>query len=139
MKYCIALFLTSFLLISNCFAQYTNFVIHPSNNSQLEPIITKHPTNPQILFASSYTYSGIIGEGVYVTTDGGLSWSGSDTLGQGSSIFNHAGDPGPVIDKNGVFIMTHLGNSPPGMLSNFSTDMGATWSNNILVAGNNQE
>jgi hypothetical protein len=139
MKYCFSLLFALFFLNSNCFAQYPNFVLFPSSNVQIEPIITKHPTNPQILFASAYTsIGGLPSEGIYVTTNGGLNWHGTDQN-PGAPTQNHSGDPGPIIDKNGVFIITHLGTTPPGMFSNFSTDTGTTWSNSILVAGNNQE
>jgi hypothetical protein len=43
-----------------------------------------------------------------------------------------------VIDKNNTFIMVHIGGGPvPGMASNFSTDMGITWSPSILIESGN--
>ena len=85
-----------------------------------------------MMFASSYTINttnAFISEGVYVSTNGGFNWFGSDTC-KGASIQNHGGDPGISIDKNGVFILTHIGKSSfaVGVYSHYSTDMGATWS-----------
>ncbi|CAF3802102.1 unnamed protein product [Rotaria sp. Silwood1] len=84
--------------------------------------------NTGIGFWIFYFYS----EGVYVTTDGGASWFGSDTL-QGAPIGNHGGDPGPTIDKDGRIHMTHLGFSTSGMFANTSTNNGLTWSGNFTI------
>jgi hypothetical protein len=121
-------------------AQYANFRLHPSANIQIEPSIARHPLNPQILFASAFTLSGTLrSEGTYTSTDGGLTWFGSDTC-QGASVTTgHGGDPGPVIDKNGVFILTHQGGVFTGMYSNYSTNNGLTWSNNNTIATNDQD
>ena len=106
-----------------------NVRLHPTNNTnQSEVIITRHPTNQNIMFASGNmtTIGGtlFISEGVYVTTNSGLSWFGSDTL-NGAPIGNHGGDPGPAIDHNGRFYMSHLGFSTSGMFANYSTNNGA--------------
>ncbi|HLT24576.1 MAG TPA: hypothetical protein VK004_05585, partial [Ignavibacteria bacterium] len=82
-----------------------NFRLHPSPSNalvaQTETFITRHPTNPNILFASAnaYSFSGglFISEGIYVSTDAGASWYGSDTC-KGSPINFHGGDPGIAID-----------------------------------------
>ena len=121
-------------------AQITNFRIYPSSVAQIEPSISKNPVNPLIMFASSYTITGgFRSEGVYVTTDGGNTWFGSDTCNSGSSSNNHGGDPGPVIDKDGRFILTHQGGFITGMFSNTSTNLGATWSANQLIASGDQD
>ncbi|MBL8008338.1 MAG: T9SS type A sorting domain-containing protein [Ignavibacteria bacterium] len=125
--------------LNDVFPQFPNFRIHPSGNNQIEPAIVRHPNNPLIMFASSFTINtSFRSEGVYVTTNGGLNWTGSDTC-SGSPITNHGGDPGPVIDKDGRFILTHQGGFILGMWSNYSTNMGQTWSNNLLIAGNDQD
>jgi photosystem II stability/assembly factor-like uncharacterized protein len=114
-----------------------NFRVHPSTvTTQSEVPITRHPTNDNIMFASSNAYrpsGGFISEGVYVTTDGGTTWFGSDTL-NSTPITGHSGDPGPVIDKDGRFYMTHLGGST-GMAANYSTDNGITWSTSFSIPG----
>ena len=118
-----------------------NFRIHPSSNAQIEPVIVRHPSNPDIMFASSYTVKlGTMfrSEGVYVTTNGGLNWFGSDSC-TGLPDYYHGGDPGAIIDKNGRFILTHQGGWVLGMFSNYSTDLGATWSNNYTIASDDQD
>jgi hypothetical protein len=124
-----------FISMINVFAQYPCFRIHPSANFQIEPLISRHPSNPQIMFASSYTVipqTSFRSEGVYVTTDGGQTWYGNDSC-TGTPIQNHAGDPGPIIDKDGRFILTHLGAFPPGMYGNYSTNNGLSWSSNYTI------
>ena len=127
------------ILFSDTFSQFPNFRIHPSANHQIEPAIVRHPHDPMIMFASSFTVNtSFRSEGVYVTTNGGLNWTGTDTC-FGNPISNHGGDPGPIIDKDGRFLITHQGGFIIGMWSNYSTNMGQTWSNNLLIAGNDQD
>lgn len=123
-----------------CSAQYSNYRIHPSFNNQLEPSIVKHPLDPSIFFASAYTLSGALrSEGTYTSTNGGLNWFGTDTC-QGAPITSgHGGDPGPIIDKNGVFILTHQGGIITGMYANYSTNLGISWSSNSIIATNDQD
>jgi len=118
-------------------------VLPRSNSYQSEVDIKRHPLNPNIMFASSNAFNNVggplfISEGVYVTTNGGLNWFGSDTL-TGLPLSNHGGDPGITIDKNGNFIMTHLGFSTSGMFGNYSTDNGLTWSNTFTIATGSQD
>ena len=121
-------------------AQYTNYRLYPTNVNQIEPFIVRHPVNPLILFASAYTITnvGFRSEGIYVSTNGGTTWRGNDTC-TGANIGSHGGDPGPIIDKNGRFILTHQGGLPPGMFSNFSTDQGLSWSNNYPILTGDQD
>ncbi|MBS1514349.1 MAG: T9SS type A sorting domain-containing protein [Bacteroidetes bacterium] len=106
------------------------------NSSQTEVVIVRSPANPLVMFGSSNAISNtgslFISEGVYVTTDGGNSWFGSDTL-QGTPVGNHGGDPGPTIDKDGRIHMTHLGYTTSGMFANYSTNNGITWSANFTI------
>ncbi len=133
-----------FLLIiifcsSEIYSQYPSFRIHPSLNNQIEPTLVVHPLNPDIMFASAFTIRlSFKSEGIYVTTDGGVTWTGNDTC-TGQPLSNHGGDPGPIIDKDGNFIITHQGGFILGMYSNTSTDMGQTWTNNLQIAGNDQD
>lgn len=119
-----------------------NFRLHPSPSNalvaQTETFITRHPTNSNILFASAnaYSFSGglFISEGIYVSTDAGASWYGSDTC-KGNPINFHGGDPGIAIDNNGNFILTRLGRQPfDGLYGHYSTDNGVTWSNQITIS-----
>lgn len=120
-----------------------NFRPYPTTNTnQSEVIIKRHPHNPNIMFASANmtTIGGplFISEGVYVTTNGGVNWFGNDTL-TGTPLTNHGGDPGPAIDKNGRFHMTHLGYFTSGMYANYSTNNGLTWSANYTIASGSQD
>ena len=67
-----------------------NHRIFPSGSEQTEVLITKHPSNSSILFSSAntikFTPTFFVSEGVYVTTDAGNSWFGSDTC-KGANIF----------------------------------------------------
>lgn len=118
-----------------------SFRVYPSNVTQTETFITRHPLNPDILFASANTIilsTGFVSEGVYVSTNGGLNWSGSDTC-NGAPIFFHRGDPGIAIDRNGTFILIRLGSATAGLYSHYSTDLGTTWSSQTTVATNDQD
>jgi len=123
-----------------------NFRVLPRTNSyQSETDIVRHPTNPLIMFGSSNAFNNtgslFISEGVYVTTDGGITWGGSDTmsLANGTPVPNQGGDPGILIDKDGRFIQTHLGFTTSGMFGNYSTDNGASWSSNFTIASGSQD
>ena len=120
----------------------SNFRIYPSSVTQTEVFITVHPHNPDILFASANTVSFtpfFISEGIYVSIDGGLSWYGSDTC-NGEIINLHGGDPGIAIDKDGIFILTRLGQSPFfGLYSHFSNDNGLNWSNQNTITTDDLE
>ena len=115
-----------------------NFRVYPSGVSQTETFIARHPTNPNILFASAnaYSFSGglFISEGIYVSTNAGANWYGNDTC-TGTPINFHGGDPGIAIDKNGTFILTRLGRQPfDGLYSHYSTDNGLTWSGQTAIS-----
>ena len=132
----INLFFYLFIISAVSFAQEggliigDNYRIFPSSTSQTEVFITKHPTNKNILFGSANTIqfqpTFFVSEGVYVSTDGGQNWFGSDTC-KGANIFFHGGDPSIAIDKNGTFILTRKGTSSfQGIYSHFSNDNGLT-------------
>lgn len=109
-----------------------NFRIHPSNMTQTEVFVTVHPDDPQTLFAAANTINFnpfFISEGVYISRDGGQTWTGSDTLNDGDFMQFHGGDPGIAMDNSGRLIVTRLGRPPfAGLYANFSTDFGQTWS-----------
>jgi hypothetical protein len=125
------------ILFSSVYSQYNCYRIFPSGVNQIEPSIVRSPVNQQILFASAYTISGsVLSEGAYVSSNGGLNWTGMDNIG---NIGGDAGDPGPIIDKNGIFILTHQRSLPYGMYSNTSTNMGVSWGTYKIIALNDQE
>jgi hypothetical protein len=118
-----------------------NTRIYPSNVTQTEPVITVSPTNPNLLFASAVTINtnnGFKSEGVYVSTNGGMSWTGSDSC-NGELRSNHGGDPGVVIHNNGRFILTHIGSVFPGVYSHYSTDLGRNWTNAFTISSDQPE
>lgn len=123
------------------FTATPNVRVHPSSqNQQCETDITRHPTNPNIMFATAQPIinsNNFINVGVYVTTDGGVSWRGRDTM-NAPNLNDQRGDPTPVIDKNGNFIYGHLLSATnfgglTGMGANYSTDNGVTWSSTFTV------
>ena len=115
--------------------------IYPSSSTQTEPISTFNPLNDQLIFTSAVTLNvsaGFKSEGIYISQNGGDSWVGSDTC-TGSSLINHGGDPGVAITNNGRLILTHIGFQFPGMYSNYSDDMGETWSSSKIITTNQSE
>lgn len=116
--------------VSTVYGQWPTFRIFPSNATQIEPAIVTHPTNGNIMFAAAFTVSGTFSEGWYITTNGGLNWFGSDVM-PGT---NHGGDPGPIIDKNGRFIMCHAGVNHTSLHSNYTDNFGMNWSATITIA-----
>lgn len=128
------------------FAISSSSRILPRTSTQSEVIITRHPLNPMILFASANVYpvyGGRFSEGVYVSINGGLTWTGKDSL-TGAPTDTHVGDPAPIITKDGVFIMTHLRfnyatGQLTGMDANASIDNGATWANSITLLAGSQD
>jgi hypothetical protein len=120
-----------------------NYRIFPSTTSQSEVFIVNHPIDNNILFSSAntlqFTPSFFVSEGIYVSTNQGTSWSGSDTC-KGANIFFHGGDPSIAIDKNGSFIITRKGSSSfPGAYSHYSTDNGITWSSQKTISSDDLE
>ena len=114
------------------FAVSSNFRVHPRTaGTQSETPITVHPFNPLIMFASANTYpSGTFSTGCYVTTSGGLTWFGNDTLG---GTIKNSGDPAPVIDRNGRFIMSFITSTSMG--ASYSTNNGVNWTTPVNFPG----
>jgi len=116
-----------------------SFRVFPDTISQFEPIITVSPLNPLVMFCSCNSFntyrSPQNSEGIFVTTNGGLNWFGSDMC-NGQNINNHNGDPGIAIDKNGRFLLKHIGYQPYAVLAHYSTDMGSNWSTNVVLSQN---
>ena len=123
-------------------AVFPNVKLHPSSNVQQTGIeITRDPNNPGILFSTGLTSIGggntFTNSGVYVSTNGGFSWRGNDTLNSPKQN-DQRGYPSPVIDRNGRFYVTHLTSvtsfgSVTGVGVNYSTDRGLTWSSTVQI------
>lgn len=121
----------------------TNFRVYPGKMDQTEVFIAKSPLDEKILFAACNTLifnpSFFISEGIYISTDGGFTWTGNDTC-TGTPIAFHGGDPGITIDKNGTFILTRMGRSPfIGLYSHYSLDNGQTWSSQKVISTDDLE
>jgi hypothetical protein len=115
------------------FAVSANFRVHPSAGTQSETPITRHPSNQLIMLASANTFRGgsTFSTGVYVTTDGGVTWFGSDTLNNGGFSY---GDPGPMIDKNGTMLMSYI-TTTGSMGASASTNNGINWIPTVTFPG----
>ena len=115
------------------FAVGPNFRVHPTTaRTQSETPITRHPHNPNIMFASANTYNvggtTTFSCGHYVTTDGGLTWFGDDT-----TNFNF-GDPAPMIMHTGRLIISYI-TSTGAMGAAYSVNNGSTWSGTVTFPG----
>ncbi|MFZ4522353.1 MAG: T9SS type A sorting domain-containing protein [Bacteroidales bacterium] len=119
-----------------------NYRIHPGHVAQTEVFLVKSPLDQNILFAGCNTINFVpffISEGIYTTTNGGITWQGSDTC-TGEPVAFHGGDPGITIDKNGTFLLTRLGRSPfVGLYSHYSNDHGKTWSSQKAISTDDLE
>lgn len=146
-------FFTTILTVSGshgqpCFGDQTflrvgsNYRLYPGDVNQTEVFIVKSPVDQHILFSACNTLNFVpffISEGIFVTTNGGASWTGNDTC-TGEPVAFHGGDPGIAIDKNGTFILTRMGRSPfVGLYSHYSTDHGATWSPQQVISTDDLE
>lgn len=114
---------------------FPNIRVLPNSNQQDEITMVRHPSNQNILFGGANTTAGgIFGQGGYISTNGGVTWTGNDLL---PPFSQSSSDPGPTIDKNGVIIFTTLDN--PGFTAAYSTNNGATWSSRITIASGNHD
>ncbi len=110
-----------------------NFRVLPSPNAQQDEIVlVRHPLNQNIMFGgANTTVSGVFGQGGYITTDGGVTWTGTNLL---PGYSQNSSDPAPTIDKNGVIIFTTLdvpGNL--GMQSTYSLNNAVSWSSKVTI------
>lgn len=138
-RFRVPLFLMFCLMTITSAQNYTrlglpNYRVFPSSVTQTEVVAVVNPNDPNSIFASanaiSFSPQFFVSEGIYVSSDGGTSFWGTDTCSGGPSIAFHGGDPGITIDKNGTFILTRNGKIPLyGLYSHRSTDQGRTWSN----------
>lgn len=138
-RFKVPFFLIFFLMTVTSAQNFTrlglpNYSVFPSAVTQTEVVAVVNPNDPNSIFASanaiSFSPQFFVSEGIYVSSDAGTSFWGTDTCSGGPSIAFHGGDPGITIDKNGTFILTRNGKIPLyGLYSHRSTDQGRTWSN----------
>ncbi|MGH7491812.1 MAG: WD40/YVTN/BNR-like repeat-containing protein [bacterium] len=101
--------------------------IHPTTNThQSEMSIAVSPWNNKKVLASAntsnYPVSVLYGTGYYISTDGGINWTGNDIPPTG----NNRGDPAVVIDTLGYFYIGSIApNYGQGIMK--STNSGSTW------------
>ena len=115
-----------------------NIRVLPGSVSQTEVPITISRANPLLMFGSSNAVNGsTINSGSYMTTDGGNSWFGTNTINNGNTA-NQRGDPGPAYGKDSRLIFTHLSSTSnfggvTGMQAEYSTNFGVNFSSSIQV------
>src|SRR5664280_2670275 len=134
-------FLFTIILISSLNFAQENFRIYPGPVTQTEPVISINSVNPNLIFVSAKTINtsnAFISEGVYVSTNGGLSWSGSDSC-KGALIQNHGGSPQIMVNRNGRLILNHIGILFPGIYSHYSDDLGAAWTSAFTISSQQTE
>ena len=115
-----------------------NIRVLPGTVSQTEVPITISRANPLLMFGSSNAVNGsTINSGSYMTTDGGNSWFGTNTINNGNTA-NQRGDPGPAYGKDSRLIFTHLSSTSnfggvTGMQAEYSTNFGVNFSSSFQV------
>jgi hypothetical protein len=116
-----------------------NIRVHPTTVSQQNEVyLARHPLNPNIMYGAAHSFRGsFLSAGTYVTTDGGDTWFGSDTM-NAPNLNDQRGDPAPAIDKNGRFHYVHLTSATnfgglTGLGANYSTDNGNSWSTTFQI------
>ena len=110
--------------------------VHPNAVAQQDEIVlVRHPSNPNIMFGgANTTVSGVYGQGGYLTTDNGVTWTGNDLL---PPFTQSSSDPAPAIDKDGRIIFTTLDN--PGIVAAYSTNNGTTWSARVTIQAGSED
>ncbi|HRB01630.1 MAG TPA: hypothetical protein PK294_14445 [Ignavibacteria bacterium] len=138
----LGIFIISLIFSSKVFSGSPDIRVFPSGNLQVETFLATHPTNPMIMAGTAITdvYPGGYTTGAYITTDGGNSWNGTNSIKTAqNNIISTVGDPTIVIDKDGVMIIPFIG--PPTTQGgkdyrigvSRSTNNGINWSSTIFV------
>ena len=109
---------------------YPNIRVYPSARTQTEVPIITHPLNPDIVLASANAVppNGAFSTarlGFYYTTDGGITWSGRDTLPAYPARTSY--DPVVAIDLNGNFFVGGVYRGGWEFIVAKSSDNGTTW------------
>ena len=119
------------------FAVGPNFRVHPrSAGTQSEVPITVHPLNPNIMYASANTWQGgLFCTAWYRTTDGGLTWTGNDSMITSGGVFvNNNGDPAPMIRYDGTMLISYI-TTAGRMGASYSNNNGTNWSSTVSFPG----
>lgn len=114
-----------------------NFRVHPRiNGTQSETPLTRHPLNAMLFYGSANTYQGGgLSTATYLSSNGGFTWTGNDTLLRAGNIpILNGGDPAPVINSSGRYMISYLTNILRMGVS-YSTNFGSTFSNTIILPG----
>jgi Secretion system C-terminal sorting domain/CARDB len=120
---------------------FPNIRVLPGPTSQTEVPLTISRVNQLLMFGSSNAVLGsTLNSGSYITTDGGNTWFGTNTINNGNTT-NQRGDPGPIYGANSRIIFTHLSSASnfgnvTGMAAEYSTDFGVTFSASVQVHNN---
>jgi hypothetical protein len=116
-----------------------NFRVHPNPNTvQAEVILVRNKQIPNVMYGAAKTFWPVGvnsggSAGTYVTTDGGISWYGSDTMNAPVNI--RGSDPAPAVDKDGTFLFTCISNlTTQELIGTYSTDQGRTWAAPYTIA-----
>ncbi len=121
-----------------------NFWVFRDTVTQVESTIAVHPSNPLIIAGSTVTdvKPGGYSTGVYISTNGGISWSGSNSIKDSTNkIILTIGNPKITIDKKGTFILSYVAPDPvtgwgPFKIGvSYSTNNGLYWSRTVYVPG----
>ncbi|HMR40942.1 MAG TPA: sialidase family protein [Ignavibacteria bacterium] len=119
------------------FAVGPNFRVHPrSAGTQSETPITRHPLNPNFMYASANTWQGgLFCTSWYVTTNGGLTWTGNDSMiSSGGAFVNNNGDPAPMVMYTGRMLISYI-TTAGRMGASYSTNNGTNWSSTVTFPG----
>ncbi|MBM4158094.1 MAG: T9SS type A sorting domain-containing protein [Ignavibacteria bacterium] len=106
------------------FTIYPETRIFPSSINQSEISAGVYLNSPNIIFAGANTDKG---QGYYYTLDGGLNWSGSDSL--PGSVY-YSSNPSVAYDNSGLLFFNYLDDYN---VVDKSSDNGATWSGRVIV------
>ncbi|MCE1164520.1 MAG: T9SS type A sorting domain-containing protein [Bacteroidetes bacterium] len=109
-----------------------NVRVLPNSNEQDELYLSYNSQLPNLMFGSANTTVGSsYGQGVYVSTNGGVTWYGTDLMPNEPSSTS---DPAPAIDKNGTFVFTSLNTAGTAfMYGQYSTNYGVNWSSPVTI------
>ena len=117
-----------------------SFRPHPTTNTtQSEFSVDMHPTDENIIFASSnctpWPVSAIWGTGVYWSLDGSATWTGFEPPPFGTN----GGDPASVIGADGVFYEAYLVGGSYSLGLAVSTNAGGTWTTHTAYSTPSQD